>query len=944
MLEALWAKKKEKNGDFYWLPLLQHLEDTGNIAGLLWEHWLGEGQKEFIAQSLCKGNDADAYNKQDLAKQLIVFLGAIHDLGKAIPDFQLMKGFANSKELDWQLKEKLATAGFQGLDQLVLASKGQIKHNIASQVLLANYGVNKELTTIIGSHHGKPIESLSSALDEEKSYKKNYFQSEDETSNVYRSWYKVQKEIFEWSLEKSGISSIGELPHISQPAQVILTGLLIMADWIASNEVYFPLLPIDEMDISNQEARIKEGFERWYQTGLWVPEITSNIEEIYKGRFGFSPRNFQLRVGETINHLDETGIAIVEAPMGIGKTEAALVLAEQMAHKNHRNGIFFGLPTQATSNGIFPRIEQWIEALPNDFDDRHGLRLAHGKAYLNDRFINLVHIKEGMEEVNNATGVDIDNDKYTSEQTVVINEWFSGRKLTTLDDFVVGTIDQFLMVSLKQKHVMLRHLGFSKKVVILDEVHAYDTYMNQYLMQSLKWMGAYHVPVVILSATLPVSKRKELIESYMIGKGIKKKDIDYQCQIETEAYPLLTYNDGDMIKQQTDFEVMADKSIQIEAIDEQEIIPLLENLLREGGIAGVIVNTVRRAQELTQRLEAIFGHEVVELLHSGFIATDRAKKEKQLLEMIGKGAKRSFKKIIVGTQVIEQSLDIDFDVLISDLAPIDLLIQRVGRLHRHMIHRPKALENPFLYVLGTSEQFDFDEGSKAVYGTYLLGRTQYYLKDCLKIPSDISPLVQAVYGFERAGVDEDIQLSSVLREVYQKAKVEYVNDIDEKIKKAGTYRIKPPIYKTDKDLEGWLSDIHPNQTEEYACAQVRDTGDSVEVIALQENEVGYSYFGEREDLSQQLVDTKVAKEMAKHTLRLPIMLCQSYIIDTIIKELEIYNNEKLKSWQTSSWLKGQLGIIFDRQGTFLLKTEKGDFKLFYSTDYGLRVIKLDKEE
>ena len=143
-----------------------------------------------------------------------------------------------------------------------------------------------------------------------------------------------------------------------------------------------------------------------------------------------------------------------------------------------------------------------------------------------------------------------------------------------------------------------------------------------------------------------------------------------------------------------------------------------------------------------------YGEDWVELLHSSFLATERVRKEKELMQMFGKGevCKRPRRKIIVGTQVIEQSLDIDFDVMISELAPVDLLIQRLGRLHRHERVRPKGCEMPRLYLLGCSDQLEFDSGSQAVYGGCLLTRTQYFLNDKIRLPEDIFPLVQAVYG------------------------------------------------------------------------------------------------------------------------------------------------------------------------------------------------------
>src|SRR5699024_6222062 len=242
-----------------------------------------------------------------------------------------------------------------------------------------------------------------------------------------------------------------------------------------------------------------------------------------------------------------------------------------------------------------------------------------------------------------------------------------------LDDFVVGTVDQFLLLALKQKHLALRHLGFSKKVIIIDEVHSYDAYMSQYLERALEWMGAYEVPIIILSATLAADSRKRLIESYIKGKGFKKTEVEVQAgAYQTDAYPIITYTDGKQVKQVSHTGTLKENevTVQVEKIDEEAVHSLIDILSKQDGIIGIIVNTVKRSQDLAKYCIEKYDEETVELLHSNFIATDRTKKEENLLKMIGKNAKRPKHKIIIGTQVIEQSLDIDFDVLISDLAPM----------------------------------------------------------------------------------------------------------------------------------------------------------------------------------------------------------------------------------------------------------------------------------
>ncbi len=909
--KSLWAKKAEKNGLFYWLPLYQHLEDTKDIAGFLWEHWLSEGQRTIITKSISPLSD-------DGGKNLAIFLAAIHDIGKATPAFQKKKGFLNASDLDILLLEKLERDGFNEISSVDLTDPEKSSHNIAGQYLLKEYGVKDDISAIVGAHHGKPVNSRKIITDQ-KAYKKNYYQSGSSDSDIYIKWAASQREIFDWALEESGFKRVEDLPKVNQVGQVLLSGLLIMADWIASNDSYFPLISVEQEDVSNREERCKIGFSNWQKTFTWSPDYNFDYIEMYQKRFGFTPRNFQAVLSDAINQSEQPGIFIVEAPMGSGKTEASLIAVEQLAYKTGRSGLFFGLPTQATSNGIFPRIISWLDSISKEQCEDRQLRLSHGKAHLNEKFIDL------------SKGVNIDE----IDGNIIVNEWFSGRKTSALDDFVVGTVDQFLMLSLKQKHLALRHLGFSKKVVVIDEVHAYDSYMGQYLLQAVKWLGAYRVPVVILSATLPSERRVELVKNYIYGMGKTwskpERDKMYD-RLKTDDYPLITFNDGDDIYQIRDFEKSLPKEVNIIKLDEASLFETVDEMIADGVVVGIIVNTVKRAQQITREMIDRFGEEIVELLHSSFIATERVAKEDKLLQMIGSKADRPHRKIVIGTQVIEQSLDIDFDVMISDLAPMDLIIQRIGRLHRHNIDRPLKHKDARFYVMGTSEGYDFESGSSYVYGDFMLARTQYHLPECIQMPMDISVLVQKVYDFE-----DDLIVEDELHTKYQEFKKKHYDIINEKKSRAKTYRIEQPVYKKSLSKEdtliGWLDNSLVDENEEKANAQVRDIEPTIEVIALKKVGSGYGIFGSDVDISKDVLEYQTAKKIAGSTIVLPRALSQLYNIDKTIAFLEKYTLSYLSTWQQSIWLKGALGIIFDENNSF----EIDNYKLIYDEKYGLCV-------
>lgn len=228
-----------------------------------------------------------------------------------------------------------------------------------------------------------------------------------------------------------------------------------------------------------------------------------------------------------------------------------------------------------------------------------------------------------------------------------------------------------------------------------------------------------------------------------------------------------------------------------------------------------------------------------------FIATDRYKKEKELLDLIGKNGKRPKFMIVIGTQVIEQSLDIDFDVLITDLAPIDLILQRMGRQHRHKRdNRPENLKTPKVYVLN-SKDYDFDKASTYVYDPYLLFRTEFYLPEKINLPNDISHLVQLVYS------DKKLELEYNLEDVYTNYSVKFKNDLTNKETKAKTFRLKSPEVNKksiEKNIIEWIkySDTEAEASEIKAYAQVRDSEDSIEVIALKKCENGYEFLMKKE--------------------------------------------------------------------------------------------------
>lgn len=682
---------------------------------------------------------------------------------------------------------------------------------------------------------------------------------------------------------------------------MILSGLLIMSDWIASNQDYFPYVDYKQTIYADEyDERILKAWESLGLADCWSANIADE-DSFFVERFGFTPNIVQQEMLKTAEENIGSGIYILEAPMGIGKTEAALGAAEIIASKLGSNGIYFGLPTQVTANGIFSRIHDWAK---KSDETQHSINLVHKMKNLNDEYKALFH----------GTANEIDDDS-----NVFVHEWFEGKKQAMLADFVVATIDQFLLASLKQRHVMLRHLGLTGKVVIIDECHAYDAYMNVYLDNTLCWMGVYQVPVIILSATLPPKRRQELLTAYL---GDFKADLDFVT--ESKAYPLLTWSERNGDSQEVhQKEIAYEKEsthILVAKIAEEDIIANLKEKMASGGCAAVIVNSVKYAQRLAKEIESQLPDKEVICFHSKFIAADRAEIEKEILRRVGKKSTEKERDglIVVATQVVEQSLDVDFDYMITELCPMDLLLQRCGRLHRHGRLRPIKLQKPELAVIDFRNQ----DNKKSVYSSWLLKKTDEYLPQELVIPECIPDLVGKVYA---EAEDEDIDTPE--RQQYKKS-------IDDKKTKANKYCIKSKnlFKKRNKDLSDVLKNIVPDDENIQATAAVRDIDETIEVLALRCVDRQYYLMSNKVSFDPALdLSNEEAEMIAKERLQ----LSRYFSSDNDVFNQTLNNlNDIPTNWQKNKWLVGELLLLFD-------KNDEADLcgtKLHYSREYGLETV------
>ncbi|MFI0818282.1 CRISPR-associated helicase Cas3' [Streptomyces sp. NPDC021098] len=949
---TVWAKHDRDGGG--WLPLWRHMEDSAAVAGLLWDQWLPDNVRTLIARMLPGGLDD--------GRRLAVWLAGVHDIGKATPAFA-----CQVEQLAYAMHE-------QGLEMKTQRQWGTDRrmapHGLAGQLLLAEwledwYGFtvrqSGQFAVVVGGHHGVPPEhGQIKGLDDREDLLRTPGESRSR-------WLRVQKELLEACAEEFGVAErLGDWQSVKlpQPVQVLLSALVIVADWIASNPDLFPYFP--QSAHQTGEERVTAAWRGLRLPPRWrAQEPVEDIPELFASRFdlpsGAQVRPVQEAAVRLARTMPEPGLLVIEAPMGEGKTEAALAAAEILAARSGAGGVFFALPTMATGNAMFPRLLDWLERLPTEGGVRLSVLLAHSKAALNEDYADL--LRAGSQQI---AAVELDEDAgpvrpgregSAAPAELVAHSWLRGRKKAMLSSFVAGTVDQLLFAGLKSRHLALRHLAVAGKVVIIDEAHAYDTYMSTYLDRVLSWLGAYRVPVVVLSATLPAARRRQLAEAYA-GEGAAGDVDGFEAVEQAEAYPLLTaVVPGSVPVLEAPSASSRSGEVVLERLEDDlgVLADRLETELVEGGCALVVRNTVRRVLETARVLSERFGEGAVTVAHSSFIDVDRAAKDQALLSRFGPPGKSKERPtqghIVVASQVAEQSLDVDFDLLVSDLCPVDLLLQRMGRLHRHhrgdgQADRPPRLRTARCLLTGVDWAGPVPvpvRGSVAVYGEYPLLRSAAVLLDHLdgdarpvRLPRDISLLVQGAYAKESSA-------PASWAETMARAWQRHEDFRQDQAERADVFRLDP-VGRPGRPLIGWISaGVGDADDTRAGRAQVRDGRESLEVVVVQRRadgalatvdwiEPGKAGLELPEDRAP---DARASKAAAACGLRLPYQFSFPEVLDRAIAELEQFCPQ---AWQgkESHWLAGELILVLDAD----CQTRLAGFQLRYSDVDGLEVTRV----
>ena len=848
-----WAKTdRDREGtdahDSDWThPLWAHLLDVAHTALLLWERDVPDALRAQAADALGLGLDETS------AGRLLSLQIGLHDWGKATPSF------ADQHPPSWAaLTARGLTHGGGG---------DRNRHELSSTALVHRQRLAEgaepgdfwtRLGAVVGFHHGwlygeedweaaaRPAGSLGRAAD-----------WAGPQADLRREMSAVWRRHHPWADPPRAPASA--------PAWLIgLAGWATFADWLGSIAECFPRDVDRADDLDGYVARSRVGAERALaRVGLTEPRrglVAKPFGDLFQDADGQpfdTPRPLQALVLDDafLASRDRPTLTIIEAPTGEGKTEAALALAARQLH-GRRGGLYLGLPTQATANGLVERALRFLENAHES--GAADFRLAHGRAALDDVQQRLIEDPADLTE--------IDGDAEARVRTL---RWFVSSKRALLAPYGLGTIDQAMLGAVRGRHFFLRLYGLAGKTVVLDEVHAYDVYMQEIIGRLVGWLRALGASVVVLSATLPARLRQSLVEAWDPDAGG-----DDEGDPAEVAYPAVwTVADGRLCLWDThDGQPLTADRTQHATLrrhdpDPEAAARTVAEAVAAGAVVGVIVNTVAQAQTMFDAITEIVSLADADrvLFHARFLQRDRARIEREIVGhrdasggwvqgRFGKG-RAAGPAVLVATQVAEQSLDLDFDLLVTDLAPIDLMLQRAGRLHRHDRDDRADLPDPYCQphvvwlcpdapddelpdVLGK----DFPAGH--VYDPVVLWRTWRLLRShedadgaaSWSLPADYRRLIEPVYPvgedtLSTPGPPDGLSVAAVERwnQAVSGTREERLGSV-----RAAAAQLVPPPGELDElflESHRVLNDEDDGSAHRTLRAATRE-GDSVEVVVL----------------------------------------------------------------------------------------------------------------
>ena len=629
----------------------------------------------------------------------VAALAGFHDLGKATPGFQ----------------RKLRRESIPGYPFPAAAPD---RHDASTipllTIQLVQQGVFKGdarlLASAVGAHHGHLIGAV------------NCQDAGRSAQRLDPVWHKTHEQLFTQLLKGVDANGIPTLPPKGAQRAVFLQwlmGLTTVSDWIGSSEVLCEWDRLEQWEgapdkwFAESRQLAAKALSDVDLAAAPLLSVGSGGEAIRLALGGMEPRPLQQTMAKVIDHLGQgPGLVVIEAPMGEGKTEAGFSCAFG------RRGMYMAMPTQATSNALMTRMARFLHRAA---DGTVPLALAHAGGGPNIAATRLQEVGLG-----------------TTDSGVTAGWWFRGSKRCLLCPQGIGTVDQALIGVLNARHGFVRLFGLAGRTVILDEVHAYDAYTGGLIERLVNWLQQLGCRVVLMSATLPRTRQDSILRAWA-GKDVPVPSGCYH----RSSYPRISWASPGSIKSLS-FRANRRQSLSVQGIDPDAVTARAVTMAKAGARVLLVVNKVARAQAL---YGAITGVERT-LFHARFPMNERTDIEKRVLELFGPGGTAQTGHVLVATQVAEQSLDIDMDVLITDPAPVDLVLQRAGRIHRHDRQRPGGFKEPLALVAGLDQEMPPDKLTKPIYDRWLVLRSHAWLRDhpLLDLPDDIDLAVQQVYG------------------------------------------------------------------------------------------------------------------------------------------------------------------------------------------------------
>ncbi|GAB6036469.1 CRISPR-associated helicase/endonuclease Cas3 [Fundidesulfovibrio butyratiphilus] len=593
----------------------------------------------------------------------IGFLLALHDLGKFARSFQEKRpdilaalGREATGGAGGFRHDALGGAFWSARRRKAFAGKGGACAAAAAEL---DWDVLDALTPAVFGHHGAPVGAYPKLILTE------HFTPGDEAAAL--AFVRAAFRLF--GLEAHPWPSLGEVA--AKRLSWGLAGLAVLADWIGSDARAFPLrdepMALDRYFENHARPQAEAALRA---SGVPAPGAAP-----WRGFSGLYPEIVRPSpLQDFVSAMDlghGPSLHILEDVTGSGKTEAALALVHRLLDADRAASVYVGLPTQATASAMYGRMRQGSRRLfvPGSTPS---LVLAHASRDMDPAFRRSI----GFEDIPVRGGVE------PFEGQAACAAWLAdNRKKALLAAVGVGTLDQALLGALPARHQCLRLLGLGRGVLVADEVHAYDPYTTKLVEALLSFQAALGGSAVLLSATLPTGVKRSLARAFAQGLGAPIPSLG------SPDYPLVTSLDGAGGVREARVDSRADVSrfTRVERLaTPEDALQTLAAAARAGACALYVRNTVDDAVAAHRALSGMLPDRV-ELFHARFALGDRQDVEARILKSFGRDSTPEQRqgRVVVATQVAEQSLDVDFDLVVSDLAPMECLVQRAGRGMRH---------------------------------------------------------------------------------------------------------------------------------------------------------------------------------------------------------------------------------------------------------------------